>query len=70
VLTLDDLCHGNQVFVAATGVTDGELLKGVRYMGDGADTDSLVMRSASGTVRRIRAQHDFTRLRKLAGSLY
>ncbi len=69
-LTLDDLCRGEQVFVAATGVTDGELLRGVRYVRAGAITESLVMRSASGTVRRIRARHDFTRLRKLAGLRY
>src|SRR5581483_8839719 len=70
VLTVDDLCSGEQVFVAATGVTDGELLRGVRYVSSGAVTDSLVMRSASGTFRRIEARHDFSRLRKLAGSLY
>ncbi len=70
VLTLDDLCSGENVFVAATGVTDGELLDGVRYFSNGAITQSLVMRSASGTVRWIDARHDFTRLRKLAGSRY
>lgn len=70
VLSLDDLCGGNNVFVAATGVTNGELLQGVRYLGDGAITHSLVMRSASGTVRWITSRHDFTRLRKLAGARY
>src|SRR2546423_12779078 len=70
VLTMEDLCRGEQVFVAATGITDGELLRGVRYVGSGAVTESLVMRSASGTFRRIVARHDFTRLRKLAGPLY
>jgi fructose-1,6-bisphosphatase II len=69
-LTLDDLCQGEQVFVAATGVTDGELLRGVRYVSGGATTESLVMRAASGTVRRVAAQHNFTRLRKLAGPQY
>ncbi len=68
LLTLDDLCAGEKVFVAATGVTDGELLRGVRYLTSGAVTDSIVMRSASGTVRRIEARHDFSRLRKLAGA--
>jgi fructose-1,6-bisphosphatase II len=70
VLTLDDLCVGQNVFVAATGVSDGELLQGVRYTSSGAITDSIVMRSASGTVRRIEAQHNFSRLRKLAGTRY
>jgi fructose-1,6-bisphosphatase II len=70
VLTLDDLCRSNNVFVAATGVTSGELMDGVRYFSTGAITQSLVMRSASGTVRWIDAKHDFTRLRKLAGTRY
>lgn len=70
VLTLDELCAGDNVFVAATGVTDGELLAGVRYFGTGAITQSLVMRSASGTLRWIDAKHDLGRLRKLAGPRY
>ena len=70
LLTLDDLCAGRNVFVAATGITPSELLTGVRYIGTGAYTQSLVMRSASGTVRWIEAKHDFTRLRKLAGARY
>jgi fructose-1,6-bisphosphatase II len=70
VLTLDDLCRSENVFVAATGVTDGELMAGVRYFSTGAMTQSLVMRSASGTVRWIDAKHDFSRLRKLAGTRY
>lgn len=70
VLTLDDLCQSDNVFVAATGVTDGELLSGVRYLSTGAETRSLVMRSTSGTVRWIEARHDFSRLRKLAGPRY
>jgi fructose-1,6-bisphosphatase II len=70
VLTLDDLCRADNVFVAATGVTNGELMEGVRYFSTGAVTQSLVMRSASGTVRWIDAKHDFSRLRKLAGSRY
>jgi fructose-1,6-bisphosphatase II len=70
VMTLDDLCGGDDVFVAATGVTDGELLKGVRYTGVGASTDSLVMRSRSGTIRRVEATHDFGRLRRRAGARY
>jgi fructose-1,6-bisphosphatase II len=58
VLTTDRLVAGDNCFFAATGITDGELLKGVHYVRDGgATTQSLVMRSRSGTVRRIDAQH-------------
>jgi fructose-1,6-bisphosphatase II len=63
VLDLEDLVRGDNCFFAATGITDGELLRGVRYDSQGARTDSLVMRSKSGTVRRIDARH---RLKKLA----
>jgi len=71
VLTSDDLVAGNDVFFSATGVTDGDVLQGVRYQGDrGATTDSLVMRSRSGTVRRISARHDRTKLRVLTGVRY
>jgi len=70
VLTMDDLCRGNNVFVAATGVTDGEMLTGVRYARNSARTQSLVMRSVSGTVRWIDSKHDFSRLRKVAGDRY
>jgi fructose-1,6-bisphosphatase II len=62
VLSTDDLVAGQDVFVAATGVTTGALLEGVRYREDGAVTDSLVMRSRSGTVRRIEATHSFEKL--------
>ena len=65
LLTLDDLCSGHNVFVAATGVTDGDVVKGVHFTANGALTESLVMRSASGTTRRIASKHDFTRLAKL-----
>jgi fructose-1,6-bisphosphatase II len=69
VLTADDLVSGEDVFFSATGVTDGDVLQGVRYQGDrGATTESLVMRSRSGTVRRISARHDRTKLRALTGS--
>ncbi|MGH7422113.1 MAG: class II fructose-bisphosphatase [Candidatus Methylomirabilales bacterium] len=70
VLALDDLCSGENIFVAITGVTDGELVRGVRYFPGGAHTHSLAMRSVSGTVRRIEAQHNFRRLRKIAGVRY
>jgi fructose-1,6-bisphosphatase II len=63
VLTSTDLVQGDDVFFAATGITDGELLRGVHYFRDGATTQSVVMRSRSGTVRRIDATH---RLSKLA----
>jgi fructose-1,6-bisphosphatase II len=70
VLTTDDLVAGQDVFVAATGVTTGALLRGVRYRDDGAITDSLVMRSRSGTVRRIKATHSFEKLMKFSGIAY
>ncbi|MGZ8733587.1 MAG: class II fructose-bisphosphatase [Acidimicrobiia bacterium] len=62
VLTTDDLVSGDDAFFAATGITDGELLKGVRYWGDGASTQSLVMRSKSGTIRKIDARHKWQKL--------
>jgi fructose-1,6-bisphosphatase II len=62
VLQLDDLCSGENVFFAATGITDGELLQGVRFRGRYAETHSLVMRSYSGTIRYVEAQHDIERL--------
>src|SRR5437588_8164732 len=67
VLTTDDLVAGEDVFVAATGVTNGALLHGVRYTREGAVTDSIVMRSRSGTVRRIEAHHAFEKLERLVG---
>ena len=62
VLTIDDLVRGNNVFFSATGITDGELLEGVRYFGGGARTHSLVMRSKSGTVRSVDATHRWDKL--------
>jgi fructose-1,6-bisphosphatase II len=70
VLTTDDLVSGDDVFVAATGVTTGALLRGVRYTGDGAVTDSIVMRSRSGTVRRVEATHSFEKLESFSGRVY
>jgi fructose-1,6-bisphosphatase II len=68
VLTQDDLVHGEDVFFSATGVTDGDVLQGVSYEGArGASTESLVMRSRSGTVRRIQSRHDRSKLRALTG---
>ena len=63
MLDLEDLVSGDDCFFAATGITDGELLRGVRYDRHGCTTQSLVMRSRSGTVRRDEARH---RLDKLA----
>jgi fructose-1,6-bisphosphatase II len=62
VLTTDELVSGDDVFFAATGITNGDLLKGVRYWGDGASTQSLVMRSKSGTIRKIDATHRWQKL--------
>lgn len=66
VLTINDLVRGNNVFFAATGVTDGELLHGVRYFGGGARTHTLVMRSKSGTVRYIEATHRWDKLMRFS----
>jgi fructose-1,6-bisphosphatase II len=66
VLTTDDLVGGRDVFFAATGVTTGALLRGVRYTREGASTDSIVMRSRSGTVRRIEATHSFEKLEQIS----
>jgi fructose-1,6-bisphosphatase II len=70
VLTVDDLVGGDNVFFAATGVTTGALLRGVRYERQGAVTDSIVMRSRSGTVRRVEARHAFEKLEHLSGGRY
>ncbi|MFJ8536522.1 class II fructose-bisphosphatase [Streptomyces sp. NPDC093591] len=63
VLMTDDLVAGDNVFFVATGITDGELLRGVRYRSETATTDSIVMRSKSGTVRRIDSEHRLSKLR-------
>ncbi|WP_200306811.1 class II fructose-bisphosphatase [Streptomyces adelaidensis] len=63
VLTTDDLVSGENVFFVATGITDGELMRGVRYRSETATTDSIVMRSKSGTVRRIDSVHRLSKLR-------
>ena len=68
VLDRDDLVRGDDVFFSATGVTDGDVLQGVRFpSAGGASTESLVMRTRSGTVRRVTAQHDRAKLRSLRG---
>jgi fructose-1,6-bisphosphatase II len=63
VLSTDDLVTGDDVFFVATGITDGELMKGVRYRAGGASTDSLVMRSRSGTIRSIISEHKLHKLK-------
>jgi fructose-1,6-bisphosphatase II len=66
ILTTDDLVAGDNCFFAATGITDGDLLKGVHYDNRGATTQSLVMRSKSGTVRKIDARHRLDKLKPYA----
>jgi fructose-1,6-bisphosphatase II len=70
VLTADDLVSGSDLFVAATGVTDGALLRGVRVADGVAVTESVVMRSRSGTIRRVRAEHRLAKLRQITGERY
>ena len=62
VLSTDDLVRSDNVFFVATGITDGELVRGVRYRGGGASTESLVMRSKSGTIRRVISEHRLSKL--------
>lgn len=69
-LTSQDLIDGDDVFFACTGVTDGDLLDGVRRSKGFATTESLVMRSRSGTVRKVGARHDRAKLREVTGGLY
>jgi fructose-1,6-bisphosphatase II len=64
VLSTDDLVDADDCYFVATGITDGELLRGVRYAHAGAVTHSLVMRSRSGTIRSIHSEHSFAKLRK------
>jgi fructose-1,6-bisphosphatase II len=66
VLYTDDLVSGDDCFFVATGITDGELMKGVRYRAGGASTHSLVMRSRSGTIRQIISDHKLSKLKAYA----
>ncbi len=66
ILTTDDLVTGDDCFFVATGITDGELMRGVRYRANGATTDSLVMRSRSGTIRSITSEHQLGKLRNFS----
>jgi fructose-1,6-bisphosphatase II len=70
-LSQDDLVAGEDCFFSATGVTDGDVLQGVRYEGAGVvSTESVVMRSRSGTVRRVGARHNREKLRGIVGARY
>jgi len=62
VLTTDDLVRSDNVFFCATGITDGELMRGVRYRSQGAQTHSIVMRSKSGTIREVASDHRLDKL--------
>ena len=70
VYRTSDLVRSENVFFAATGITDGEFLRGVRYFGGGARTYSVVMRAVSGTVRFIESRHDWTKLMRISGVDY
>jgi fructose-1,6-bisphosphatase II len=70
VLTAEDLVAGEDVFFAATGITDGYLLEGVRYFPDGATTHSMVMRGRSGTLRYIESHHRFEKLERFSEIAY
>jgi len=70
VLRMDDLIASEDVFFAATGITEGELLHGVKYFGSGARTDSLVVRGLTGTVRQITATHRWDKLSRLSAIKY
>src|SRR5436190_6954517 len=70
ILTIDDLVKSDDCFFAATGITSGELLRGVRYVENGAITESVVMRARSGTIRYIRAVHHRDKLSRLIGDYF
>ena len=66
ILTTDQLVTSEDCFFVATGITDGELMKGVHFRSQGAVSHSLVMRSRSGTIRQITAEHRFEKLREFS----
>jgi fructose-1,6-bisphosphatase II len=70
ILTMDDLVSSNDVFFAATGITDGELLDGVKYFSKGARTETIVVRGSTGTVRRVIATHQLDKLDKISALEY
>jgi fructose-1,6-bisphosphatase II len=70
ILTTDDLVSGDDIFFSITGITDGELVEGVKYYSNGASTHSLVMRSKTGTVREIIANHNWEALMEVSEIQY
>jgi fructose-1,6-bisphosphatase II len=70
ILTIDDLVADDDVFFSLTGVTTGELVRGVRYTANGAHTETLAMRGKSGTVRRIQSSHNFGKLMRYSALAY
>ncbi len=70
ILGCNDLVAGEEAFFSATGITDGELVRGVQFLGATATTETLVMRNRSGTVRRIQATHRFSKLREISRFSY
>ena len=70
MLNQDELVRSDDCFFSATGVTDGDVLQGVRYEGSAATTESIVMRARTGTVRRISARHNRPKLRAYIGERY
>ena len=69
-LTMNDLISSDNVFFAATGITTGDFLHGVTYFKDGAQTDSLVMRGLSGTVRQVISTHKLSKLQRISAIKY
>jgi fructose-1,6-bisphosphatase II len=67
ILTADDLVRGEDVFFAATGITDGTMVQGVRFFADHATTESIVMRASTGTIRTIRGEHRVAKLKQIYG---
>lgn len=70
ILTMDDLVKGDDVFFSLTGVTHGELVRGVQYIPHGAKTETLAMRSRSGTIRRVESVHHFDKLMRYSALAY
>ena len=70
ILTINDLVADDDVFFSLTGVTTGELVHGVRYTSEGAHTETLAMRSRSGTIRRIQSAHNFDKLMRYSALAY
>jgi fructose-1,6-bisphosphatase II len=66
ILTETDICKSEDVFLAATGITDGRLLHGVEFQREGVTTESLVMRARSGTIRYVRAIHRLDKLMRFS----